>query len=66
MRSGMFEAIYCCCTGDVPTEVQEDRTTDDEDKKYGCPRKGCCAFAMKCPKCGTRWLLKLEPPDLRD
>ena len=51
--------VLCSCGG----EVEEVETTDEEDKKYGCSRKGCCAVAFQCKKCQTRFLFALNAPE---
>jgi hypothetical protein len=54
--------VLCSCGG----TVSEKETTADEEKEYGCGRKGCCCNALQCDKCGVRFTLSLEAPELRE
>jgi hypothetical protein len=52
-----YHKVYCSCGSD---NIREDKTTDEEEDKYGCcDRIGCCVRAFKCMGCGTRWLFDL-------
>ena len=54
-----IDKIICSCGG----EVEQVKTTDDEEEKYGCHRRECCVKALKCKKCGVRWTLDLCAPE---
>lgn len=51
--------IICSCGG----KVEFVDTTAEEDTKYGCPRKNCCARAIECSSCHTRIVFSLLAPD---
>lgn len=55
-----IEKAYCSCGG----EVEQVDTTGEEEVTYGCGCKGCCLRAYECKRCGTRFTLRLEAPEI--
>jgi hypothetical protein len=53
-----IEKVLCSCGG----EPQEEEQTTEEERQHGCGR-GCCLVVIRCPKCGTRFLIRLEAPE---
>jgi len=57
-----IEGGTCSCGGEV--KVIED-ITEEEHVVHGCTNATyCCLTSVKCLKCGTRFLLKHEAPDV--
>lgn len=52
--------VICSCGGEYVT----DKTSKEEDKKYGCSRPNCCTEAMRCNRCRTRLIFSLHAPDI--
>lgn len=57
MRAVEFSACSC---GGTPVKVEQ---TEEEAKEYNCS-KGCCGLAFECDKCKTRFVFKLEAPEM--
>lgn len=55
----LIEFVLCSCGGKPAVEEQ----TAEEEKDHGCGH-GCCLTAIRCPKCGTRFLIRLEAPEM--
>lgn len=49
-----------CSCGGVPLVVD---STEAEEKHDGCNTPGCCAMAIYCQACGTRFSFALEAPE---
>ena len=54
------DIVKCSCGG----SVEEIETTDEEERDYGCGRRGCCVEVYVCNKCGTRFTFSLEAPEM--
>lgn len=52
--------IPCTCNG----YAERVDCTDEEDRKYGCGRKRCCAVAFVCRVCGKRLVGSYEAPEM--
>ena len=59
-----IDKAVCSCGG----TVEPAKTTIEECKEYGCwrdsPEQSCCVTALECDKCGARFTLSLETPDM--
>lgn len=53
-------AAPCACGGFADAV----ETTDDEEDKYGCGRRGCCCSAFKCRVCGKRLIAWFPAPEM--
>ena len=51
---------YCSCGG----RVESAETTDEEEEKYGCGRRGCCVMTYQCKGCETRFIFELNAPEM--
>ena len=54
-----IEKSKCSCGGE-PRYVM---ATGDEIRDYACSR-GCCIEVFECDKCKTRFVMRLEAPEM--
>ena len=58
---GRFQDSYECECGGY---CALDELTAEEEKECGCGREGCCGRAFLCRVCQTRWIGRIEAPEM--
>ena len=61
IERGEVSAMPCPECGGYMKPVE---TTDEEEKKLGCGRRGCCALAFECIRCGCRQTITQPSPEM--
>jgi len=60
-----IKRIICSCGGKVGAVA----TTKQERRDWGCSNDSedasCCVLALECPKCGRRFTIALEAPEVK-